>query len=235
MREMVGLLEGLKSFKHRLTNERVVYITDSQSCDLICRKGSGKMNLQSIAKDIDFFVRQNNIEFSTAWIKRELNMEADELSKIKDPDDWAISMQLFNKIQVLSGFNFTLDPFAAAHNKKCKKFYSKYMCPDSSGINGLAFSWHGEVCWVCPPPSLSLKVLVHFRSSRAKGVMLFPDWGSLPLIPLLEFREFKDHIKNVWSFPGSLFLEVPAGGNFNVQLFKAIKVVVCDFSNIVCD
>ncbi len=225
---MYALLQALKTFKEKIANQRLIYLTDSQSCDLICRKGSGKMRLQILAKQIDSFVRLYNIDFSTAWLKRELNVEADELSKYKDTDNWKISDLLFDKLKVLSKFIFSLDPFASETNNKCAKFYSKFMCPETAGVNGLAFSWSGETVWACPPPSLSLKALTHFRDSRAKGVFLFPDWASLPLRPLLKVNYFKDFILNDWTFPANIF--VIKERNCNIEM-KAIRAIVFDFSS----
>ena len=231
-RELFALLQGIKSLQKNICNSRLVYLTDSQTCDLVCRKGSGKMNLQNYAKKIDEFVKFNNIEFSTAWIKRELNQEADQLSKVKDPDDWAINNELFIKIKILTRLEFSLDPFASNDNSKCIKFYSRYMCPGSAGVNGLAFPWTGEVCWLCPPPTLSLKVLVHFRRSRAKGVLIIPDWRSLPLNPLLELDDFKDYLVDTWRFPGFMFLEAGESDMFNDEFKGNLKVMMFDFSKL---
>ena len=224
---MYALLQGLKSCKDRIVNGRLIYLTDSQSCDLICRKGSGKMNLHILAKEIDSFVKLYNIDFSTAWLKRELNAEADELSKFKDPDNWTISDLLFDKLKILTKFEFTLDTFASSVNNKCDKFYSKFMCPTTAGVNGLAFSWAGETCWVCPPPSLSLKALTHFRDCRAKGIFVMPDWVSLPLLPLLNVNFFKDYILNDWTFPANVF--VIKDESCNIEM-KAVRTIVFDFS-----
>ena len=228
-RELFAVLEGLKSFQSKICNNKLIYVTDSKSCDLICRKGSGKMNLQYYAKKIDDFTRLYDINFSTAWINRELNQEADDLSKVKDPDDWSISNELFIKIKKLSNCEFSLDPFASSNNAKCTKFYSRYMCPGSYGVNGLAFPWTGEVCWLCPPPSLSLKTLIHFRSCKAKGVLVIPDWGSLPLVPLLEINDFKNYLIQTWRFPGRFFLEGKSE-LFNKDFKGALKILYFDFS-----
>lgn len=231
-RELFATLEGLKSFKAKLNNNNVVYITDSQPCDTVCRKGSGKMELQRYALSIDNFTRENNITFCTAWVKREQNTEADWLSKVKDPDDWTINAILFRKVQTLCGWTFSLDPFAANHNTKCNKFYSRYMCPDSAGVNGLLFDWNEEICWVCPPPSLSLQALTHFRSCRARGVLIVPDWGSLPLTPVLRLKEFNDFLVDTWMFPGGLYLD-SLDSLFGKNFKGALKVLKFDFRNVI--
>ena len=230
-RELFATLAGLKSFKAELSNNNVVYITDSQPCDIVCRKGSGKMELHRYAKSIDNFTRENNIMFSTAWVKREQNMEADQLSKVKDPDDWSINVFLFRKIQKLCGWTFSLDPFAANHNAKCLKFYSRYMCPGSAGVNGLLFDWSDEICWVCPPPSLSLQALNHFRSCRARGAFIMPDWGSLPLTPVLQLKEFNNYLVNTWMFPGRLYLD-SVDSLFGRNFKGALKVLMFDFKDV---
>ena len=230
-RELYAVLSGLQAFKHYIKDSNLIYLTDSQTCDIICRRGSGKTCLQSYALKIDDFVRENNITFTTAWIKRELNVEADYLSKFVDPDDWNISNELFQKIKILTKLQFTLDPFAMNYNTKCKKFYSRFMCPDTSGVDGLKFSWNNEVCWACPPPSLALKTLTHFLCSKCKGVLIIPDWVSMPVMPLLNSKVFQAYVKNTWVFPGKKFLE-GTSSLFNENFKGNLRIVYLDFTSV---
>lgn len=230
-RELYAVLSGLQAFKSKLINSNLIYLTDSQTCDIICRRGSGKIVLQNYALKIDEFVRNNKINFTTAWVKRELNVEADYLSKYEDPDDWNTSSEFFTKIKILSKLRFTLDPFAMDYNTKCKKFYSRFLCPDSSGIDGLKFPWNKEVVWACPPPALALKTLVHFLCSKCKGVLIIPDWVSMPVTPLLNSEYFKTFVKNIWIFPGNKFLEGKSK-LFNKDFKGNLKVVYLDFNNV---
>ena len=83
------MLSSLKSYKDSLIGCKVVYLTDSQSCDIICRKGSTNMSLHIYAEQIHKICIENKIDFVTAWISRCQNQEADYMSKAIDPDKWS--------------------------------------------------------------------------------------------------------------------------------------------------
>ena len=102
--------------------------------------------------------------------------------------------------------NFSVDPFANNINAKCAKFYSKFACPNTSGINGLNFSWKDEVVWAVPPVKLLSKTICHMQNCKVQGVVVFPEWKSLPIWPLLENAKFKTFLKRYWTYPGKLYL-----------------------------
>ena len=61
----------------------------------IIRKGSMKSELQDIALDVFNICLDNNIVLEIEWIPRDKNIQADELSKIFDFDDWGVSDIIF--------------------------------------------------------------------------------------------------------------------------------------------
>ncbi len=63
------------------------------------QKRIGQNSFANYALKIDEFVRNNKINFTTAWVKRELNVEADYLSKYEDPDDWNTSSEILQKLR----------------------------------------------------------------------------------------------------------------------------------------
>ena len=220
----------MKVFKEELSGDRVLYMTDSQVCQIVSRKGSGRMNLHGHAVEIRNIANEFNIDLSTAWISRNFNELADFYSKDACRDNWEIRFSLFNKISVLSGLNFSLDPFANQSNTKCDRFYSKFHCPGSLGVNGLNFSWHNEVIWACPPPSLLSQCLNHMRICKVEGVLILPEWLSLPVWPMLSNKFFKNATVQVWNFPGKLFLKSNDPRSiFNHNFKGAIRIVQFDF------
>ena len=77
----------------------------------------------------------------------------------------------------------TLDIFQTARDNN-----SKYFNPDSLGVDSLAFSWVGEICWLVPPVSLVKKVILHVCLCRCRGILVVPYWPSVHFWPLLVER-----------------------------------------------
>ena len=94
---------------------------------------------------------KNQIRLTVDWIPREINEEADALSKVTDTDDWQIDNRIFNYVNKLYGA-FSIDLFASNLSHKTKRFYSKYWCLGSEGVDAFAYNWGDENCCAVPPP-----------------------------------------------------------------------------------
>ena len=123
-RELYAILVGINSFKIHLRRQKVVVHTDSQVAAIIHRKGSTNRVLQKLAKDIWDTERDCSIDLKVVWVPRELNVEADQASRILDPDDWSISQHIFDELSAEWG-PFSVDLFASEHNAKCSVFLSR--------------------------------------------------------------------------------------------------------------
>jgi hypothetical protein len=71
-------------------------------------------------------------------------------------------------------YNFTIDLFASNRNSKCKKFYSNFYCPNTSGIDAFTHSWDEEVAWICLPAQEITRIIRKFKISRMTGVLFVP-------------------------------------------------------------
>ena len=205
-RELYSMKRALLTFGPELKNSRTLLVTDSQCSEIIVKKGSSKLNLHSLAIEIDDLARKFNIDFHVTWCKRELNQEADAISKIFDPDDWEVSHEFFCKVEILAKKRFTCDLFASEANTKCKKFYSMYHCPKSLGANAFLYPWKNEMYWICPPPVHALKAVRHLQVSKGKGVLVIPQWFSSPVWPILKHPSMKKFVVSSWIFPGRRFI-----------------------------
>ena len=78
-----------------------------------------------------------------------------------------------------------MDVFANDSNKKCAKFFSKWWCRGTSGVDAFCYNWEKEVCWIVPPPSLVARVILRIQQSNVVGVLIVPKWRSAPFWPLL--------------------------------------------------
>jgi hypothetical protein len=141
------------------------------------------LDLHEIAKDIYFFCAEHNILLKVIWIPRELNQDADDLSKDLDLDDWGVSTKIFNLVQNRINKTFTLDAFADSDTAKCKLFYSKYWCIGSAGVDGLEYDWEGHICWLVPPIKLISRTISHLKRCRGYGVIIVPSWRSAAFWP----------------------------------------------------
>ena len=74
-----------------LEGENIKWFTDNTNVVSIVRKGSMKKNLQEIAIKIFEICLEYKIRLEIEWIPREMNDQADYLSRIVDFDDWGIS------------------------------------------------------------------------------------------------------------------------------------------------
>lgn len=99
---------------------------------------------------------------------------ADDGSKTVDTDDWQVDDQTFQRNQ--KKYDYTIDLFASDRNSKCKRFYSNFYCPDTSGIDAFSHSWYDEVSWICPPIQEITRIVRRLKISRTTGVLFVPKW-----------------------------------------------------------
>ena len=79
-----------------------------------------KSDLLLKALEINVLCVNNQINLLPRWIPRNLNQEADILSRTGDSDDWSVSQVLFDVLNTKWG-PYTVDRFANDYNAKCSK------------------------------------------------------------------------------------------------------------------
>ncbi|XP_069134633.1 uncharacterized protein [Argopecten irradians] len=124
-RALTAVCQVLKSLVCFLEGKRVKWFSYNQGVVSIVEKGSMKSDLQSIALSINEACCANNIKLEMAWVPRSDNERTDYLSRIDDPDDWAISPKIFLQLSNLWG-SFEVDWFASFYNNKHPVFYSRF-------------------------------------------------------------------------------------------------------------
>ena len=183
-RELFAILFALKSFAKFLSNCDVRIFTDNQAAPAIINKGSMRDHLQSLSLDIAAFCSKQNVFLRPLWISRDFNTAADYFSKFKDFDDWSITGGLFRFLSARWGTP-TVDLFASHKNCKVQRFYSRFWCPGTKGVDAFNFSWEGELAWAVPPFKFIPKVLRHFSRVGRKMILLVPFWPSNAFWPLI--------------------------------------------------
>lgn len=126
----------------------------------------------------------NNVTVEIEWIPRSLNEYADSLSRVVDFDDWSVSTAFFDYIASLFG-SFTVDRFASHYSAKCARFYSKFWCPSSEGVDAFSVDWAGENNWLVPPVYLIGRTIFHLEACGARGVLVVPYWPSAVFWPIV--------------------------------------------------
>lgn len=88
----------LRSFVQFLKGENIKWFTDNANVVSIVQKGSMKNNLQDLAMNIFQICLEYKISIEIEWIPRELNEQADYLSRTVDFDDWGIVKTVFDDL-----------------------------------------------------------------------------------------------------------------------------------------
>ena len=133
------------------------------------------------------------------WIPRALLTDVDALSRKIDFDDWETTEHLFQFLNKKWG-PFTRDCFADSKNTKLSKIFSKYMCPNTAGVNAFLYSCAGGKNYLVPPVYLVGKTIKHLQFFKASGVLVVPYWFSATFWVYLcrnqnQFQSFvKDYI-----------------------------------------
>jgi hypothetical protein len=215
-REMLATSYSLASLPG-LDNRRVLNLSDNQSWGWIAQKGSRIPSLNELAKVIVATCRRRGIELTVEWIPRELNQQADDLSKFYDWDDWKLNPQWFRRLDGQWGPH-TVDRFASHLNHHLPRFNALHWSPDVEHVDAFTRHWgHPENNWCNPPFGLIGHVLQHMQDCGAAGTLICPHWRTRPwwhwVCP--DGHNFAPYIVDWIQLPRAddLFLPGPKHGN----------------------
>ena len=209
-RELKAVQFALFSFASQLEGKTVKVFTDNKGVVAICKKGSMKLELHSMAIAIFDICKRHSVNLEIEWIPRSQNEEADLLSREIDYDDWGVSQEFFSFMDNLWGPH-SVDRFADHLNFKISNFNSKFWCPGTSQVDAFAMDWSSENNWLVPPVRLIPAVLRHVKVCKAVGSLVIPVWSSAPFWPLLfsPYSEFKQLVRFSIKFsdPSNIFVQ----------------------------
>ena len=86
-RELLGVLRCLQALVHLCIGKFVVVQVDAQNLLGIINRGSGKLAINKLARDLFWFGLVNRITLSVEWVPREENAFASEVSKLLITND----------------------------------------------------------------------------------------------------------------------------------------------------
>lgn len=183
-RELRGTRLVLLSVGEKLAGKTVRHRTDNMNVEHILNVGSPKPQLHSEAVAIYTLCRRYQIHLEPEWIPRELNKEADELSRSASKDDYMLNPNIFAALDILWGPH-TVDRFSTFRTRQVPRFCSRWLNPCTEGVDAFTLCWSGENNWIFPPPYLIPRVLKHMEHGMETGTLVVPLWTSASWWPLI--------------------------------------------------
>ena len=179
-RELLAVTKTLEFYdqsaaiRDRATN--IYWLTDSQNLVSFLTKGSGKSSIQKEVFKVMILCKKLNVKIIPIHLLRDdpRIKIADDGSKTIDTDDWRVDHETFQRNN--KRFDFTIDLFASNRNSQCKRFYSNFYCPNTSGVDAFSHSWDDDIAWICPPIKEAIKAIKKLKESRMKGMLFVPEW-----------------------------------------------------------
>ena len=199
----------------------VVFQVDAQNLLGVVNRGTPRLNLNELARELFWFGLEQGITLIVEWFPREENEMADELSKESKliiPDDGMLSRTFFRQLELRFGTH-TVDLFSSGTNNQCERFYSLHWCRGTAGVNAFAFTWSGESAWVHCPFRLIGRVLRKLKHDGAAATMLVPLWESATWWGLVvpDAAHFSEEVGGLdWRGDPSLFIPGGAPGGREV-------------------
>ena len=102
-RELRGVRLVLLSVAEKLSGKTVRHRTDNINVENILKVGSPRPKLHAEAVAIYTLCGQHSIHLEPEWIPRELNAEADSLSRKLDYDDYMLNPDIFAALDLMWG------------------------------------------------------------------------------------------------------------------------------------
>jgi len=193
LKELQAVRMALTSFTHMVQGKHIRLRSDATVVveALVHFTSRSRAIRQELVK-LHHVLTTNAISLTTEHLPGVLNQAADALSRLQDREDWMLARPLFRQVQRHWGRCFTTDRFASHLNHQCKRFWSRYHCPGSSGVDSLnapAADWQEHYNWCNPPWSLLPETVHKFMSlPNAHGVVVTPWWPNRPWFACLMQR-----------------------------------------------
>ena len=144
-RELRGVRLVLLSVAEKLSGKTVRHRTDNINVENILKVGSPRPNLHAEAVATYTLCGQHSICLEPEWIPRELNIEADSLSRQVDYDDYMLNPDIFAALDKI-----ILWGSLPSRHAKSPLFCSCWLNPCAEGIDAFTLPLAGENNWMFP-------------------------------------------------------------------------------------
>lgn len=206
--ELKAALLGLKCFTKNIRSRSILLRVDNTTAlSYINRMGGVQYpELNQVTREIWQWCEKNDLWVFASYIKSDCN-KADKSSRFLPVDcEWKLANYAYAKI-VLEFGTPEIDLFASRINKKCQKYISWEIDPESVNIDAFTVSWKELKFYAFPPFALICKVLNKIIIDQAEGILVVPKWPSQPWYPI--FNDLA-HLSNIIEFqPNSALLSSP--------------------------
>lgn len=231
-RELAGTLLAVKAFREKLAGNVVLHCTDCSPAMAASVKGSSKVAMQKLAKELWKVTIAAGIDLISCWIpgNEMLVNGVDALSRIRESgvhslsvtdETWKLACDIATQ---LFGCAFTVDMFAANGNQRCERFWSERFSVGAEQVDALAVpSWEvrsggcgcehsgcREVLWAFPPTPLLPLFWSRAQTDGARGVCLVPFNSNSVWWPVAMDGASNLHASVHRLPPGDVSLQLPA-------------------------
>ena len=140
--------------------------------------GSRHQKFQKLALDIFLALKKFNITLVPIWVSREneLISWADKGSRDFRSDNYSLDCVTMSNLESQFG-KFSVDCMANSANAICRKFFSRFPSPGSSGIDFFAQTLSQKELHFCfPPVRRAVDAIKHLALFKVAGILVIPVW-----------------------------------------------------------
>jgi hypothetical protein len=168
--ELLGLYRCLQSMVHRCERRFVVLRVDAQNLMGIVNRGSLKLIINELARELFWFCLRHRITTSVEWVPGEENAFADAISKMLIPEDSMLPKRFFCLLDGRWG-PLIVDNFSAGSNKPLRQVLCTALVQRSCGHQRLRKTLDGGE--LLDELSLQFDCKIVENVARAEGVGFF--------------------------------------------------------------
>ncbi len=165
-RELLGISFCLQAMVHMCEVRFVVLHVDAANLLGIVLRGSPKLSINELTRELFWFCLRHRIPMSVEWVPREENVFADDISKMLIPEDNSMLFRRFFGLLDERWGPHTVDHFSSSANNLCANLFALHSCKGAAGINVFGQLWTGENCWINYPCRLIGKLRRTLREKK---------------------------------------------------------------------
>jgi hypothetical protein len=182
-RELLAIFLGLRSNEDQVTGKVVLVRTDSMvAVAYINHMGGRDREMSTLAASIWDWCFKRKVFLQALHIPGKDNIEADQLSRAVDRNDWKLHPRFFKEIQHMWGPH-QVDLFASMLNTQLPQYFSWLNDPKALAVDAFRQDWKEINGYANPPFGLIGRVLRKVRIESARLSLVAPIWTTASWFP----------------------------------------------------
>lgn len=173
---------------HLVVGRTLCYECDNQATVAIVNGMKGNEHNFPLVRKLWELAKAHNVDVVTEWHPRSTqNQEvADWLSKLSDNSEWLLADWVYEqKVRTavqMFGYDITQDVFASSTNAKVPRFFSRYWCPGTAGVDAFMQKWAVDqqgnkmFSYINGDFSRMGEILQKIRIEQCNCVVVYPMW-----------------------------------------------------------